>query len=118
MKKETKVNDDPVWVIEAIPRSKETIKETGYEKALLFVRKDINFIVRAAKWVDTGGYIKYFDVKKIEKIDGIYVGVETHVTKKKGKKGVHKTILKNSNIKFNQDLSEDIFTIRRLEKGL
>ncbi len=31
---------------------------------------------------------------------------------------VHKTILKLNNVNFNQDLSEELFTTRRLEKGL
>ncbi len=58
------------------------------------------------------------DVKKIDLINGIWVGTEMHVTKKKGEKTVHKTILKLNNVKFNQDLSEELFTTRRLEKGL
>jgi hypothetical protein len=41
-----------------------------------------------------------------------------HVTKKKGKKFAHKTILKLVNVKFNQKLEFDLFTVRRMEKGL
>ena len=37
---------------------------------------------------------------------------------KKGKKVLHRTVLKNTNVKFNQDLGEDLFSTRRLEKGL
>jgi len=56
--------------------------------------------------------------KKLELIDGIWVSTEMHITKKKGKLMNHKTILKLSNVKFNQDLGYDLFTIRRMEKGL
>ena len=42
-----------------------------------------------------------------------------HVTTKSGKKTLHKTIMKQKNIHFNQDeVNENLFTIRRLEKGL
>jgi len=41
-----------------------------------------------------------------------------HVFKKKGKSLVHKTELKWKNIRFNQTLDDELFTIRRLEKGL
>jgi hypothetical protein len=58
------------------------------------------------------------DVRKIEKIDGIWVATDTLVTKKKGKVTVHKTILTLDNVKYNQDLDLDMFTIRRMEKGL
>jgi len=41
-----------------------------------------------------------------------------HITKKKGKQLAHKTILKLDQVKFNQDFDFDLFTIRRMEKGL
>lgn len=116
--KEMEVRGAKAWVIESTPRTKDVIDETGYKKAIVFVRQDNYVVIRAAKYTKTGGYIKYLDVKGLEKIDGIWVATETHVTKKKGKKTVHKTILRISDIKFNQDLDDDLFSIRRLEKGL
>ncbi len=108
----------PVWVIQSIPRTPEVIDETGYEKSILFVRQDNYVVVRAVHWVRDGGYLKYFDVRDLKKIDGIWTALETHVTKKKGKITEHKTILKFENLKYNQDLDENMFTVRRLEKGL
>jgi hypothetical protein len=116
--KEKEVRGKKVWVIWSVPRSKEIIKETGYKKSLLFVRKDIDMVVRAIRWVDEGGYLKYVDVKSLEQIDGIWVATETQVNKKRGKETVHKTILRLDNIKFNRGLTYDLFTIRRMEKGL
>jgi hypothetical protein len=116
--KEAEVRGKKVWVIWSIPRTKAVIRETGYKKSLLFVRPDIDMVVRAIRWVDQGGYLKYVDVKFLELIDGVWVATETYVTKKKGKKTVHKTILTLNNVKFNQDLEHDWFTIRRMEKGL
>ncbi len=116
--KTSEVRGNKVWVIWSVPRTKEVIRETGYKKSLLFVRPKINMVVRAIRWVDQGGYLKYVDVKSLEQIDGIWVATETSVTKKKGKKTVHKTILGLNNVKFNQDLEYDWFSIRRMEKGL
>jgi hypothetical protein len=116
--KSSEVRGNKVWVIWSVPRTKEVIRETGYKKSLLFVRPEINMVVRAIRWVDQGGYLKYVDVKSLEQIDGIWVATETSVTKKKGEKTVHKTILRLNNVRFNQDLNYDIFTIRRMEKGL
>jgi len=118
LKKEMEVYGYKAWVIESIPRSRKVIEETGYEKSLLIVRQDNYVVVRAVSWVKKGGYLKYMDVKKLEEIDGIWVSTEMHVTKKKGKQIVHKTVLKFNDVKFNQDLSEDMFTVRRMEKGL
>jgi hypothetical protein len=115
--KEGEVRDKKVWVIWSVPRSKDVIHETGYEKSLLFVQQDIDMVVRAIRWDKDGGHLKYVDLRKIEKIDGIWVATDTLVTKKQGKTTVHSTILTLENVKYNQDLDYDIFTIRRMEKG-
>jgi hypothetical protein len=117
-KKEMDVNGIKSWLIESIPRSKKVIKETGYTKSLLIVRQDNYFVIRAIHWVKDGGYLKYVDVKTLVQIEGIWVATEMHVTKKKGKQLVHKTIFKLNNVKFKQDLDFDLFTVRRMEKGL
>ena len=117
LKKEMDVKGVKTWLIESIPRTNKVIKETGYKKSLLFVRQDNYVVIRAVNWVKDGGYLKYMDVKTLQEIDGIWVATETHVTKKKGKKFAHKTILKLNNVKFNQNLKFDLFTVRRMEKG-
>ena len=116
--KEMKVRNNKVWIIESVPRTEKVIDESGYKKSLLFVRQDNYVVVRAVHWTSEGNYLKYVDVKKLEKIDGIWVSTEMHVTKKRNKQTVHGTILKNSDVKFNQHLDEEMFSIRRLEKGL
>jgi hypothetical protein len=116
-KKKMDVNGIKAWLIESIPRSKKVIKETGYTKSLLIVRQDNYFVIRAVHWVKDGGYLKYIDVKNLLQIEGIWVATEMHITKKKGKQLVHKTILKLDHVKFNQDLDFDLFTVRRMEKG-
>ena len=118
LKKEMEVDGIKTWLIESVPRSKETIEETGYQKGLVFVRQDNYVVIRSVKWEEKDGYLKYMEVKQLEQIDGIWVSLETHVTRKHGKRTVHKTILTNSNVKFDQDLDESLFTIRRMEKGL
>lgn len=118
LKDELDVKGYPAWLIESVPRTKKIIRETGYSKSLLFVRQDNYYVVRAIHWVKNGGYLKYVDVKNLEQIDGIWVGTEMHVFKKKGKEIVHRTELSWKNILFNQNLEDELFTIRRLEKGL
>lgn len=116
--REKVVNGNKTWVIWAHPRSADVVKETGYDKALLFVRQDNAFVIRILSWVAGGRQLKYFDVKKLDKIDGIWVATEMHVTRKKGKQMVHKTVLTLDNVFFNQGLDEGMFSIRRMEKGL
>jgi len=116
--KETEINGVKVWQIESIPRTPDEIKETGYKKSIVFVRQDNYVVIRGLFWLNKGGKLRYFDVKTLAQIDGIWTPTEMTMTTKKSRKTLHKTILRISNIKFNQALKLDIFSVRRLEKGL
>jgi len=117
--KETEVKGHKVWQIKSVPKSKDEAKKSGYSKSVIFIRQDNLVMVRGVRWVYKKKRNKYLDVRKLEKIDGIWVSTEMHVTTKSGKKTLHKTIMKQKNIHFNQDeVNENLFTIRRLEKGL
>ena len=116
--KETEVRGKKVWQIKAVPKNKDEAEKSGYSKSVIFIRQDNYVMIRAVRWVHKKRRNKYLDVKKLEKIDGIWVSTEMHVTTKTGKKTLHKTILKQNNIRFNQDeVNADLFTVRRLEKG-
>jgi outer membrane lipoprotein-sorting protein len=116
--KEAEVRGDKCWLIEAVPQTRKEIEETGYKKSMLFVRQDNFVVVRAVHWTSEGGKIKYMDIPKLEQVEGIWIAREMTMTTKKAKKTQHKTLLRFHDIRFNQDLDEGMFSIRRLEKGL
>jgi len=115
--KETKVRGHAAWMIEGTPRNKKVIKESGYIKTVAIVRKDNMMVVRAINYMKNGKK-KYLDLKKIHKQSGVWVVDDMTMTTKKGKSTLHKTELKFKNIKVNKALKDDLFTTRRLEKGL
>ncbi|WP_020586147.1 outer membrane lipoprotein-sorting protein [Desulfobacter curvatus] len=106
------------WAIWAIPRSEKIIKETGYDKELLFVRQDNDVVIRSISWVENSPDLKYMMVRQLDKIDGIWVSTHLQITRKKGKQIIHKTDLTLDGVKFNQDLDEGLFSVRQMEKGL
>jgi hypothetical protein len=75
-------------------------------------------IVRSKSWLKKGGRNKYLDVKKLEQIDGIWTATEMHMTTKKGKVTLHKTIILSDNVKYNKEMDDDQFSVRQLEKGI
>ena len=115
--KETKVRGHDAWMIESMPRNQKVIDESGYEKSIAIVRKDNHVVVRAINFM-TNGKKKYLDLTKIHEQDGIWLVDEMSMTTKKGKNTLHKTILKFSNVKLNATIEDDVFTTRRIEKGL
>jgi hypothetical protein len=116
--KETDVEGHKVWQIKSVPRSKEEIDRSGYKQSVLFVRQDNYVVVRSVHWLDKGSRLRYFDVARLEQIDGIWVPTEMTMTTKSGKQTLHRTLLRMSNVKFNQGLGDALFSVRQLEKGL
>ncbi|WP_232363756.1 outer membrane lipoprotein-sorting protein [Desulfogranum japonicum] len=116
---EIEVYGKKCWVIDSVPVSQDVIDETGYTKSISFVRQDNFVVIRSINYLEDGGKTKYYDVKELEQIDGIWTEKEIHMTTKKGKSVLHQTILSMRNIRFNQEsVNDELFTTRRLEKGL
>ncbi len=116
--KEGKVNNKKVWLIEAVPVSDKVRDRYGYLKSVVFIRQDIFMGVRAVHWLKEGKKIKYQENKGIKQIDGVWVATELHMKTTKNKVTSHRTIMRYSDIKFNQNLSDKLFTVRTLEKGI
>jgi len=115
--KETEVRGHPAWMIESTPRNQAIIDESGYEKTIAIVRKDNHVVVRAINFM-TNGKKKYLDIKQLRQENGIWLIDEMTMTTKKGNRTLHKTILTFSNITLNGVIKDNVFTTRRLEKGL
>ncbi|CAA6825299.1 MAG: Outer membrane lipoprotein-sorting protein [uncultured Sulfurovum sp.] len=115
--KEIKVRGNDAWMIEAVPRTKKVIKESGYTKSIAIIRKDNYVAVRAINFMRNGKK-KYMDISKLHKESGVWLADEMSMTTKKGKRTLHKTVLKFNNKKLNKNISDNVFTTRRLEKGL
>ena len=115
--KETKVRGKDAWMIEATPRNKRVKKESGYTKTIAIVRKDNYVTVRVINFMRNGKK-KYMDMQKLHKQGGVWLPDVMTMSTKKGKKTLHKTVLKFKNIKLNKAINNSMFTTRRLEKGL
>lgn len=116
--KEDKVGENKVWLIEATPASEEVRDRYGYLKSVLFIRQDIFMGIRAVHWLKEGKKIKYQENKEIKQIDGIWVATELHEKTTKNKVVLHRTVMEYENIKYNQDLDDNLFSVRKLEKGI
>ncbi len=115
--KHVKVRGKDTTMIESTPKSQDVIDESGYTKTIGLIREDIDMVVRSIGFLKNGKK-KYLDVTKIHEQDGIWVIDEMTMTTKKGKSTVHKTILNFDNIQVNPEIKDDMFTTRRLQKGL
>jgi Outer membrane lipoprotein-sorting protein len=116
--KEEDVDGHKTWEIQAVPRSEEKADSIGYSKLLAWVREDNYVVVRGIRWVYKSSRMKWMQVTKLEQIDGVWVPTEMQMVTREGKATVHATVIQFNNVRFNQKLSPDLFTVRQLEKGL
>jgi len=116
--KETEVSGHKVWLVEALPISKEVEDRYGFTKSVIFIRQDIFMGVRAVHWLKEGKKIKYQEMLGIEQIDGIWTSTEVRMKTTKNKVTLHKTVMKWTDIKYNQTIDDEMFSVRRLEKGI
>ena len=107
-----------VWVIMAVPKSRDVAEETGYEKSALFIRKDNYVIVRAKKWTLRTGEEKYMQVRELSLIEGIWVPTRMEMTTKRNGAFYHATRMNRTNVRINVSLDENMFTVAGLERGI
>ena len=59
-----------------------------------------------------------FQFKDLQQIEGVWFPSEIKAQRRFGKEVVHQTILRQQNIRLNQNLEDSLFSQRRLEQGL
>jgi outer membrane lipoprotein-sorting protein len=103
------------YVIEATPISKRKIKETGYSKRILWIRKDIFFKIKAEYYDKAGRLLKTETDEELVKIgtNNYRMNEITMLSDQTGKK----TILSSSYRAINKGIPDSKFTIRSLERG-
>lgn len=116
--KEPKVGGHKTWQLLVTPINEEIIDETGYTKSIYFIRQDNFVAVQALNYIKEGKKLKYVKVLGLEVIEGIWTVTKMQAVTKKGKKTLHKTVLDFFDTKYHQDLNEDFFSTRTIEKGL
>lgn len=115
---ERPLRDYKVWQIQSLAKTPTIEKEDGFRKAILYVRQDNYVVSRAIYYLTKGGRRKYFDVRKIKEVDGVWIPSLLSMITKKGKVRLHETTIIQESITVNEPISDSFFSLRTLEKGL
>jgi hypothetical protein len=100
----------PAWSLEA--RAKD--KNADYPRSVSLVRKDNFVIVHADIFNPRDERVKVFDVRKLERVDGIWTTLSLVVVNERDRT---RTELETAAVRYNVGLTEDDFARRRLERG-
>ena len=106
----------PCWVTESIPKNDDVKANSGYSKRTSWVLKE-NFVAVKAEFYDEGGQLsktsKFFDIQLVDKERNKWQPMRLEAT---NIQSGHKTVIQFENFKANQNVKEDFFTTRYMER--
>ena len=101
----------PAWALES--RAKD--RNADFPRSVSLVLKDRHVIAHAETYNPRNERAKVFDVRKLERVDGIWTVLDLVVANDALKT---RTELTTTSIRYNVGLTDDDFTRRKLEEGV
>ena len=102
--------EDDIYLLELTPKA--NIK-TDYSKLIVTINKSNYYPTKIEYYDKTGRKIKELNNKEIEKVDGYWVSKEMTMTDLKKN---HKTKMIITTVSYDNNLSDDEFTVRKLKQ--
>lgn len=111
---EDEVDEQKIYLVEAIPRTESIAKELGYGRVLFWVRSDI-WMITSIEYSDLkGNPLKTFKAEDIRQIDGIWTRHKLSVS---NHKTGHTSIFTVSDVRYDSRIKDSLFTERSMKKG-
>jgi len=108
-----KIADFDCFKLECLPADKEISKDTGYQKIIRWIRKDILVTIKSEYYDRGGRQWKTLEVPGIEKIGDVWFQTEMIM---KDIQNNHKSKMVFSDIEINKNLPASLFTQRALQR--
>lgn len=99
------------WVVNSVPSNKDEI----YSRRVTWIRQDCFMVVRAEYYDKLDKLHRLLTVSQIEKIQGFWT---MHLMQMENVQTGHKTIIRMDDQKYDLSISQNLFTVSKLEKGL
>jgi hypothetical protein len=114
--KEEMINGQACYVIEALPKSEAVKISNGYAKRVVWLRKDNMMAVKMDYWDETGLFLKTSTFSDIELVDQKRGKWQAMRLEANNTQTGHRTVIKFDNFKANQQVKDEFFTTRYMEK--
>ncbi len=107
------LNGHFVWIVEALPRSPEVVKKTGYTKQVKWVDPQTLIVWQTDCYDRTGEKFKRIRVEDAQKIEGVWF--EKRIVAENLDSG-HRSIMEFHILEVNPALPADLFSLRALKR--
>jgi outer membrane lipoprotein-sorting protein len=114
--REEAVDNQPCYVIEALPKSDTVKSNTGYSKRLDWIRKDNLVTVRSDFWDEGGQMLKTSLFTALELVDAKRGKWQAMRLEANNVQTGHRTEIRFENFKANQQVKNSFFTTAYMEK--
>ena len=102
-----------VWIVEALPKSPEVVKKTGYTKQVKWVDPKTLIVWQTECYDRTGEKFKRIRVEEAQKVEGVWF--EKRIVAENLDSG-HRSIMDFHILEVNPPLSDDLFSQRALQR--
>ncbi|MFA8434810.1 MAG: outer membrane lipoprotein-sorting protein [Marinifilaceae bacterium] len=109
--REEKIDGFDCWVVESVPKDSKYV----YSKRISWIRKDCLYAHKVDYYDRMGKLLKTLTISEITKVNGIWTAHKMHM---KNIQKNHETYLIISNVRYNTAITEHLFTVSNLEKGV
>jgi uncharacterized protein len=114
--KEEKVEGQRCYVIEALPKSDAVRSSNGYSKRVSWLRTDNLMAVRVDFWDESGQMLKTSTYTNIQLVDLKRGKWQAMRLEANNVQTGHRTVIQFDNFKANQQVKDEFFTTRYMEK--
>lgn len=114
--KEEPVDGQACYVIEALPKSDTVKSNNGYSKRVSWLRKDNLMAVKVDYWDEAGQMLKTSTFTDIQLVDPKLGKWQAMRLEASNVQTGHRTVIKFDNFKVNQQVKDEFFTTRYMEK--
>jgi len=111
---EEEIDGHHCYVIESFPIDEKTGKELGYGKVVGWIDSEIWMVRKSEYWDVRMNPLKIMHLTDIKEVDGI---LTAHKVEVKNSKSGHTTVFTFSDIDYEADVPEDVFSERALRRG-
>ncbi|MBQ4124329.1 MAG: outer membrane lipoprotein-sorting protein [Desulfovibrio sp.] len=101
----------PCWLLEAVPHK---VEDNDYVRLVTWVDKESQ-VMRKRNYYDKDGLLKVQTAYDIRKLDGVWSYIHVEVENQVNK---HKTVLIESNHRYNTGIKDDLFRESVLQRGV
>lgn len=112
---QAEIDGHTCYVVEGIPVDKKTSEELGYSKYVGYIDSEIWIPRKIETWDVNGNKLKTIFVEELNEIQGIW---STLSMRAQNHKSGHSTLFTFSEIDYETDIEDEMFTERALKRGV